>query len=330
MPDSRSSLPSTHRSASVSNSLQPKDIGSAFLCEIFAANAASAARATPRVGTRDTARRHAMRLAHGARRQHAILEHASPVLGSGLGKIGQAAEADDNLTRDRDQVQARSARARPGAPVGAGRGALIATGGAARGALISVPERPCRPWHWWGDGRAVPHRVLFDGLRYSRHYSGGKSAVSSSQNRGEAVPHFVAPLFDGLRYGPVESHQGLKRCPSPAHGAGLPRPGFGSLGTARLGTAGPLRGPVKTLPPLRRRVAAPRRRAPPRACPPVSRPVRSRADPQPSLPSCPRLAFKLCAPLMAEPVGADNHRPPPQIVFMFIIHFIIAIQMMII
>ena len=35
-----------------------------------------------------------MRQARGARRQHAILEHSSPPLWSGLGKIGQAGGSD--------------------------------------------------------------------------------------------------------------------------------------------------------------------------------------------------------------------------------------------
>ena len=37
---------------------------------------------------RGTARRPAMRQAHGAWRRRVILEHASPVIGSGLGKVG--------------------------------------------------------------------------------------------------------------------------------------------------------------------------------------------------------------------------------------------------
>ena len=69
----------------------------------------------------------------GARRRDAILEHASVVLGSALGKIGQAG--------DPGVVQAR-----PGALGDAGRGALILPGGAGRGALISAPQRPCQPW----------------------------------------------------------------------------------------------------------------------------------------------------------------------------------------
>ena len=69
-----------------------------------------------------TTRRHAMWHARGARRRHSILEHASPVLGSDLGKKV-------------DPGEARPARARPGTP-----------GGAGRGALVSAPKRPCQPW----------------------------------------------------------------------------------------------------------------------------------------------------------------------------------------
>ena len=61
--------------------------------------------------------------ARGARRRHAILEQASRILGSGLGQKVR------RVARDRDPVEARSARARPAAPGGAGRGALILPGG---------------------------------------------------------------------------------------------------------------------------------------------------------------------------------------------------------
>ena len=62
-----------------------------------------------------------MRHARGARRRHSILEHASPVLGSDLGKKV-------------DPGEARPARARPGTP-----------GGAGRGALLKSPSAPANP-----------------------------------------------------------------------------------------------------------------------------------------------------------------------------------------
>jgi len=80
------------------------------------------------------ARKHAILHERGARRQNAILEHADPVLGSALGKIGQGSTGDGD------------ALAKPGALGGAGRGALILPGGAGRGALVSAPQRPCQPW----------------------------------------------------------------------------------------------------------------------------------------------------------------------------------------
>ena len=80
------------------------------------------------------ARKHAILHERGARRRNAILEHAGPVLGSNLGKIGQGSTGDGD------------AQARPGALGGAGRGALILPWGAGRGALVSAPQRPCQPW----------------------------------------------------------------------------------------------------------------------------------------------------------------------------------------
>ena len=76
---------------------------------------------------RCTARRHAIRHGRGARRRHAILEHASPVLGSGLGKIGQAGDPGI-VTRTKPNPPGRD----PGAP-GAGREALISPKGAGAG-----------------------------------------------------------------------------------------------------------------------------------------------------------------------------------------------------
>ena len=68
------------------------------------------------------ARRHAILYARGAHRRNAIFEHDSPVLS--LDKPGHASDP-----RNLD------ARARPGKPGGAGRGALISSGGA----------KPCNP-----------------------------------------------------------------------------------------------------------------------------------------------------------------------------------------
>ena len=72
------------------------------------------------------ARRHTMRHAW---RRNAILEHASPVLRSGLGKIGQPGDPE---------IAPRSARARPGALGGARRAAQNLPGGVGRGALVSA------------------------------------------------------------------------------------------------------------------------------------------------------------------------------------------------
>ena len=68
--------------------------------------------------------------ARGALLLNVILEHASPVLGSGLGKIGQVGD------------QGTLARARPVALGGAGHGQLISPGGAGHGALFSAPPAP--------------------------------------------------------------------------------------------------------------------------------------------------------------------------------------------
>ena len=66
----------------------------------------------------------------GAQRlPRAILEHASPVLGSGLSKIGQ--------TGDLGIVTPRRGRGR------GARGTGFVWG---RGALVSPPQRPCQPW----------------------------------------------------------------------------------------------------------------------------------------------------------------------------------------
>ena len=70
---------------------------------------------------------HAILHTRGARCRHAILEHASPVLGSGLpvDKIGQAGDPG---------IVTRAMPGRPGR--GPGRGAPISHG---RGALVSAP-----------------------------------------------------------------------------------------------------------------------------------------------------------------------------------------------
>ena len=57
--------------------------------------------------------------------------HGSPVLGSGLGKIGQAGDPRIVI-----QVKPR--------PQGRGQGRLILQRVAGRGALVSDPERPCQ------------------------------------------------------------------------------------------------------------------------------------------------------------------------------------------
>ena len=70
-----------------------------------------------------------------AARRHAILDHASPVLGSGLGEIGQAVDPGV-VTRAKPGPPGRGP-GRPGAQ-GAGRSAGCE-------ALVSAPERPCQP-----------------------------------------------------------------------------------------------------------------------------------------------------------------------------------------
>ena len=52
----------------------------------------SAARDLSRVRVAQVSSRPPGLASHDARRRHAILEHASPVLGSGLGKTGQAGD----------------------------------------------------------------------------------------------------------------------------------------------------------------------------------------------------------------------------------------------
>ena len=84
---------------------------------------ALARRAYARKRARSTARRHLILHACRARRRKAILEHASPDLGSGRS----------------------GARARPGALGGAGCWMLILPGGVGRGVLISAPKHPCKP-----------------------------------------------------------------------------------------------------------------------------------------------------------------------------------------
>ena len=81
---------------------------------------------------RGAARRDAILHARGARRRNEILEHASPVLGSGLGKIVQAG--------DPGTVTPRRGAWRSGA-----RGADFVRGRGARGAG-QRPQRPCQPW----------------------------------------------------------------------------------------------------------------------------------------------------------------------------------------
>ena len=54
-----------------------------------AASRAGAAGVCALAGARMRARKHAILHERGARRRNAILEHAGPVLGSALGKIGQ-------------------------------------------------------------------------------------------------------------------------------------------------------------------------------------------------------------------------------------------------
>ena len=84
-----------------------------------------AQRARRRAQGRDTTR--AWRAA-----RNEILEHASPVLGSGLGKIGLA--GDPGIVTPRRGRGCSGAR---GADFVWGRGALILSGGAGRGALVS-------------------------------------------------------------------------------------------------------------------------------------------------------------------------------------------------
>ena len=110
------------------------------------------------------------RLKRPARRRHAILEHASPVPGSGLGKICQAG--------DRDPGEAGSARARLGAPGGAGRGALISRGGARRGALVSASEAPSATANPAHESRKVD-------IKMQQYQIGqGESELSGSRTEG--------------------------------------------------------------------------------------------------------------------------------------------------
>ena len=83
---------------------------------------------------RERYRAQAVRHARVARRRHELLEHASPVLGSGLGKIGQA--GDPGVVTSPAGPPGRGPR-RSGAR---GAGALISPGGSGRGALSSVPQ----------------------------------------------------------------------------------------------------------------------------------------------------------------------------------------------
>ena len=79
--------------------------------------------------------RHAKRHARGVRHRHAILEDASPVLGSGLGKTGQAGDPGEV------PGEARGARwpGAWGADFARGHGALGA------GQRSRAAERPCQP-----------------------------------------------------------------------------------------------------------------------------------------------------------------------------------------
>ena len=79
--------------------------------------------------------------ARGAWRRSAILEHARHVLGSALGKIGQASQLGI-MRRGRD-------RGRSGAR-GAGRCLCPGARGAGR---WSAPQRPCQPWESECPGR---------------------------------------------------------------------------------------------------------------------------------------------------------------------------------
>ena len=97
-------------------------------------------RAPSRAGGARVCARHrrAMKHARGARRRHSILEYASPILGSGLVKIGQAGDPGI-VTSPGPRGPA------PGTPGDAGCRALLWPGGVWRGALFSAPPRPCQP-----------------------------------------------------------------------------------------------------------------------------------------------------------------------------------------
>ena len=82
---------------------------------------------------RGAARGDAILHARGARRQNEILELASPVLGSGLSKIGQA--GDSGIVTPRRDWGCSGAR-----------GSDL-SGGARHWSLVSAPQRPCQPWH---------------------------------------------------------------------------------------------------------------------------------------------------------------------------------------
>ena len=94
------------------------------------------------------ARRHAILPECCARRWNVILELASPVLGSGVGKIVQA--DDPGIVK-------------PGALGGAGRGALILPGVAGRWALVSAPSAPANPGEEEGPGLPMRRGCRPDG-----------------------------------------------------------------------------------------------------------------------------------------------------------------------